>query len=519
MGRHYLQKSHRNSARRVSNNIKTLPKETLIMNVTKYVKAWAALFTVVIMLTPPMGIVAQPLLSANLPVVDKCKANCSGANIIKRDARVEIDANTGELLFGSTKFEEGEKVQILFVNKNPFKYRYRFQIVSAPLAAAIATAFLSLIPGFGDILKKVATTPAAAGGPACSGMEQDQMELVDAEVENVKAKLGKVTPVLEKKLPIYEKYEKFVKDTDKDSIDPSECESICQTAQELSQELGQLIDLGNLAKDLQELKDAITKLDAAILTAKPKIKQKPCLDQLAKHEEFAKSASDLREAGDKLVANKKSFEQLQKIVKSVLSMDKPFVEDAYPSTAGGPVGITITIFRTSLRVDDAQEQQVGQPIRIDVGESPLSLSAGIGFSTIEDKRIIRQPFAKPDGTIGGRFGEENKSSFRPSAVIMLNAHLCKLSPFCRQATTFALSTGLVLSSRNGATEAEFIAGPSFGFLKNNIFLTFGYHAARVERLGGGFKIGDEIPANLQDPLPVERNWRSGFMFAITYKLR
>jgi hypothetical protein len=102
---------------------------------------------------------------------------------------------------------------------------------------------------------------------------------------------------------------------------------------------------------------------------------------------------------------------------------------------------------------------------------------------------------------------------------MLNAHLKSFSLFGDRDASFVLSSGLVLSQRNNTVQPEFIAGPSLGFLRNTMFLTLGYHTARVPKLAGNFKIGDVVPTSLQDPLPLEYRWRNGFMIGLTYKVK
>ena len=95
---------------------------------------------------------------------------------------------------------------------------------------------------------------------------------------------------------------------------------------------------------------------------------------------------------------------------------------------------------------------------------------------------------------------------------MLNAHLKRIE---KLNSTFAFSVGLGITNRNETASFEFIAGPSLGFINNRFFITVGYSAARVERLGGGFTEGQMVPADLADPLPVQRNFQNGAMFAFT----
>jgi len=42
-------------------------------------------------------------------------------------AVVEIDANTGEITEGGTRYSEGEKILLVFVKKNPFNPHFLFE--------------------------------------------------------------------------------------------------------------------------------------------------------------------------------------------------------------------------------------------------------------------------------------------------------------------------------------------------------------------------------------------------------
>jgi len=120
--------------------------------------------------------------------------------------------------------------------------------------------------------------------------------------------------------------------------------------------------------------------------------------------------------------------------------------------------------------------------------------------------------------LGNRFGFENRSQFRPSGVIMINGILSRFN-LLGNSSSFALSGGLVFSNRSDGLATEFIAGPSLGFAKDKIFLTLGFHAARVEELSGGFKIGDPVPDGVTDPLPVQKNWLNGLIMSLTFRIQ
>jgi hypothetical protein len=99
--------------------------------------------------------------------------------------------------------------------------------------------------------------------------------------------------------------------------------------------------------------------------------------------------------------------------------------------------------------------------------------------------------------------------------MMLNANIGKPSG----TALFSWSLGVVVASRSDTTQTEYITGPSIGFLENNIVFTFGYHAARVARLGGGFKIGDPVPDDVKSAIPVTHKWANGFMLGVTYRFK
>jgi hypothetical protein len=51
-----------------------------------------------------------------------------------------------------------------------------------------------------------------------------------------------------------------------------------------------------------------------------------------------------------------------------------------------------------------------------------------------------------------------------------------------------------------------------------MFFTAGVHIGRVPKLAGGFEIGQEVPEGIDEP-PLEKAWKPGFIFAVTFKLR
>lgn len=429
---------------------------------------------------------------------------------------VMIDANTGKIIEGTTRFEEGAKVQVIFVNKNPFKYDYRFEIVSEPLSTAIASAFLSLIPGLNPVVPSTPSTSISPQDALCPN--QPQRDAIFADAQNLKNNDSKsLAAAINAKMaefnPVNDKYNKFFADTQPDLI--ANCEVVCNDANSLLPQL-QGFNAGNLPDLLSAFKGKVSALETKFNALSADCKDADLtnlIDSLKKDvDSYDKNVKTMQDG-------QKMFDQMAKIIKAAFASDSPFFEVHYPQNAGGPTGVRITMFRKNLRVDNSPEKTVAT-INLQVGESPLSLSAGIGFSTIPDRHIVRQASLGDDGkTLVNRFGYDSNAPRKPSGIIMLNGRLATFNFFGEKTGSFALSSGLVLSSRNNTVEPEFIAGPSLGMLRDTMFLTFGYHTARVEKLGGNFKIGDVVPSNLNDPLPLEKRWTNGFLIGLTYKLR
>ncbi len=429
---------------------------------------------------------------------------------------IEIDANTGAILNGATNFSEGEKVQVIFSGMNPYKYDYESQIKSAPLDISIVSGFLGLIPGadslsslFGDQLsKKDPNVKPPAGAPGIRGAtpecEPNTIKLLILRSNDLKTSYDQAATTAKALEASYKNFEKFVLATDKDSLgSAAECEAICVQGGILIPDLSRITDL-------TEFKDQLTKLQKDATSLGEDLKNYDTKDgkcfgaEVASIQSNVDAATKTTKDAQAKVAEfdkaKPAIELLGQRIAKTLADNDSFSAVHYPYTQGEPTGVQITLFRKNLREADAKEKQVGQ-VQLTVGQSRFSLSAGIGFSTIQDVTIVKT---------GDTFAEENKSDLRPSLTTMLNAQLGK-GRWSR--STWGISTGLVLTSRDNSTEVEYIVGPNFGLLDNRFFIVLGYHAARVQSLRS-----KDIPA-ASDEIPVVKVWKSGAMLAFTYKIR
>ena len=302
---------------------------------------------------------------------------------------------------------------------------------------------------------------------------------------------------VEAKSRILTLYNKFLTLTGADAIN---CQVVGQKAERLRGEIDELLNLSGLR----------TKIDAALAATNGR-----STNNAFTPEKKATALLDLKILSTALKAmedRKDAIQGLQALLTTTLTIESAFVEVITAPTLGGPTRSEIRVGRTNNREAGATEEAVAT-IVLDLGTAPLSVSIGIGASMIDDVKIVRQASSDGAGGVTNRFGYENNSTFKPSGVVLLNGHV-----FNTRQVTIGPSAGLVVSERGGSTQLEYVLGASLGFRDNLIWLTGGFHAARVDKIAG-FAIGDPVPASLQDSLPIERSFQKGFMFAMTIKVR
>jgi hypothetical protein len=453
------------------------------------------------------GLLVPARLLAQKCVVPGCgsKYYCVGSAAAERlPNAVEIDANTCSVN-GSTRFPQDARIQVIITAKNPFKYKYQVTYQTRPLEEAIAWSFVQgLFPDLTAFLGKV--LPSQFDTEACA---EGDFAVVDTALDAANIAIGALTADVKRKADGPAKdLDKFFADTDKETIECTDADGLWGRAQTLLSQL----DLGDLpARAAAAVKQAET-LQQTLATAR--LTGKCSFDRGNAVDKVNSTAKGLKERVDKLDSQ---FKLGKQILSLALADPNPFVQVLYPQTSDGPTLVTLNLSRQNLRVAGSKMEATCNPIQIQSGKSRFSVSAGAGFSTLPDRHIIRQP-SKGDqaGTPINKFGYESNAAFKPSGVAMLNASLKKLG---RGASTLAASLGVVVSGRGEAAQLEFVAGPSFAFVDEKFFLTFGFHAAKVEKLAGGFNIGDPVPSSLPEPPPIQKDWRPGFMIAMTFKIR
>ncbi len=149
--------------------------------------------------------------------------------------------------------------------------------------------------------------------------------------------------------------------------------------------------------------------------------------------------------------------------------------------------------------------------------SPLSISGGFGFSSVEEKEFVFVPSKPPEGsqTPINTFGFKNRSSFRTIPLLLINTRVWEFSD------TFAVhasaGAGVDVKTGQAGTDIEYIVGGSLSF-KRSFFVTPGIYIGRVPSLAGGFNPGDTVPSGVSAP-PVEKTWKRGVVIAFSYRIK
>jgi hypothetical protein len=148
------------------------------------------------------------------------------------------------------------------------------------------------------------------------------------------------------------------------------------------------------------------------------------------------------------------------------------------------------------------------------GFSRHSLSAGILFTTLNKRQLglnsVRTGTAA-DGTATSilTFTETDKANSQIVPFSFYNYRFWGDRKFSLNG-----SGGVGINPNNGATQVEYFFGGAVGF--HNVFLQFGGHVGRWQELGGGFNLGDTVPAAI--PVPIERRYTIRPAVGVSYKL-
>jgi hypothetical protein len=175
--------------------------------------------------------------------------------------------------------------------------------------------------------------------------------------------------------------------------------------------------------------------------------------------------------------------------------------------------VTVTFSRTDRMPGGSQSQDY--PLGIMECASPFNVSAGVLFSFLTQREYGIQAVPNTPGstTTTNEFVTTSDSNINFQPIALISARLCELNE--KLALGAAFGIGANISGQNsGGSSVSFLLGPTLGIFRA-VFVTPGLYLGRQTNLGGGFKVGDPVPASITMP-PLQTSYKPAFGLAITF---
>lgn len=188
----------------------------------------------------------------------------------------------------------------------------------------------------------------------------------------------------------------------------------------------------------------------------------------------------------------------------------------FNQTANTAVNIVAADLGPTLDGNDPTVKAQGAFVTVSCG-TPFSVTAGVAFSTIEQKQfaIIKSPGGTGNPSIN-IFGTTSDSKINPMPIGMVHV---RLAEWAGHKYAFHASFGVagnLQGQGGGGSTAEFLPGVSFSFWRT-MYVSFGPDIGTKAELAGGFKENAAVPSDITsiDGL-IKRSRTVGFGFAITF---
>lgn len=431
---------------------------------------------------------------------------------------------------GRTRFNKHDRARIIIRNKNPFLYDYRITIEDQPVEEAALAAFLKLLPiGEGSFEKpkepekKVEAARNAKIANECPGVDsllelEDNLSKSLADV--ISAKLKTLTKDFNATNAAYDKSNAVL-------ISPTvRCPQLCTEADTLQTNLNNYLtttqdQVESLAEDLSKFKDRANSLKTTALfisTTSPKCAQAVADARLVELAGFYIDAgTKIQSKLDELIKGRKVFADTAKNISTVLSTENAFYSIYEKGDFDGPTNVRVKVETKNKAKADSEFVSLVEA-KVNFGGGPrFALAGGFVFSNLEKPEYQRVP-AVINGATDHIVGLKENSNSRILPILILHARMFS-RPNWKYVSGVHFSLGLTAKPDNEGTDPEFLVGPSISFIEERLFFTFGGYAGRKQELEGNLTLGQKIPTDFGDELPVSKHyvWKPGF--AITYKIK
>lgn len=230
--------------------------------------------------------------------------------------------------------------------------------------------------------------------------------------------------------------------------------------------------------------------------------------------------SDGRKAFDKA---KQALAERRALLESLLAPGK----DPFTYVACAPCGypvfrqrtVTLELGRTErFPAAESKSEQKKQQLASVVCPSAFSVSFGVGEANLKRQTfgVVDAKNDNGDGVVQ-KINATTTSDPLLSPVSLIHTRLADMeSPSGRFALGFHATAGVALDldSPDSGLALGYLGGLSVSF-QDRFFVTLGYQYNKVDRLAGGFVVGDIKPMDLPAP-PTETEWEAGISLSISY---
>lgn len=469
---------------------------------------------------------------------------------------ITIDARNGHTE-GVRRFETRETVVGVLDNKNPFMAKYKY---TSTRTSVSENAIASFLPLLGGIVAEVAKPPepakadTKAGTPPPPGTEKadrafmalrerslseceesdEQLRVLNARMEcttEYAKEVGENLRALKNEVNAL----KVAYDAGKAKLQNADLPRpalYCNSNQFLD-----TIKADSYQPRVTEVADYLDELQGLAADFMAKINDLASrFPDCITGKEMMKVEAYSKELSASVKKNQEIVEQIKKILTGVnearntvvatLENPQSFVEVHKEQPFEGSAAVAIGVEITPLSKDTPAPKPIA--VNFDVGQAPFfSISGGMVFSTLRKVEYQRvegfvldrqgnEVLENGQPKLGTVVGLKEGSRTRISPLVLLNGRLHSWRN-SRVLNSVHASFGITAKNDNKGTDVEFLVGPSFGLLENNLFLTVGAYAGRQQKLEGNFFKGLAAPASLGE-LPIRKDYRWGLGISLSYRI-
>jgi hypothetical protein len=140
----------------------------------------------------------------------------------------------------------------------------------------------------------------------------------------------------------------------------------------------------------------------------------------------------------------------------------------------------------------------------------FTLSGGLVVSFLENRQFT---------TANGEIAYQNNSQTRILPMALLNSrfHDCDSDhPKCLVVPQ--ISVGITAKADDKGTAPEYLIGPSWAFVKRQLFITVGAYAGQQQRLLGGLQVGQTTSLSAAN-LPIAKEYHWSAAIALSWKIK